>query len=57
MHVVYGDGIQIHDLSCVNPLAYNDGRIGHFDSSDLPDSQIFVIFSLTNWANHKAELI
>ena len=32
-------------------MGTNDGRIGHFDSSDSPDSKIF---GLTNRANHKA---
>ena len=35
----------------------NDGRIGHFDSSDLPNSKIFVIFALVNRADHKVNSI
>ena len=31
----------------------NDGRIGHFDFSDLPGLQIFVIFAPANRPNHK----
>ena len=37
-----------------NIIQGNDGRIGHFDSSD---SQIFVIFAPANQANHEIDLL
>ena len=49
-------GVYGLDRNCLSVI-YNDGQIGHFDSSDLPNLQIFVIFSLANRANHKADLI